>query len=125
MPARRLTDAEIERIAEMREGGATYSAIAAAIGCSESTVYWKCLAAGAEPPNRRQIKSKVLGPLVVSRNGYPVRRYTDDEDRRLLALEAEGRSNAEIGRLTGRRPHTVKARLMTLARHEALAEMSA
>ncbi len=56
------------------------------------------------------------------RNGHPVRRYSAEDDAKLLAMEAEGKRIAEMARALGRQSNSVRARLMTLARHEARAE---
>ena len=58
----------------------------------------------------------------MTRNGFAVRHFTPEEDDRLLALEAEGKTYTEIGRLMNRKPNSIRGRLMTLARREARAE---
>ena len=125
MAKRRLTETEIERLTELREQGLTLQAVAKRIGCSESTVYWQCLKLGVEPSKPRKLASDIVGPPVVVRGDHVVRRFTRDEDEKLLALEAEGLSETQIGRAIGRRYNSVRARLMTLARREARAEASA
>ena len=122
MPARRFNDAQREQMAERREAGQSYARIARAFGCSESNVYWICLALGADHPNAKPLSVEIRGPMVVLRNGHAVRRYTREEDARLLALEAEGNGDSAIGKILGRRPNSVRARLMTLARREARTE---
>jgi len=122
MPARRFTPEQHEQIAEMRERGASYGQIGLAIGCSESTAYWICLKYGADRPGAKPLAARALGPQVVIRKGREVRRYSAEDDARLLALEAEGKGDSEIGHIIGRRPNSVRARLMTLARHEARSE---
>lgn len=122
MAARRFTSEQHEAMAEMREAGRTYGQIALAFGCSESTAYWICLKLGADRPDAKPLAQRALGPEVVQRNGHAVRRYSAEEDAQLLALSAEGKGDSEIGRLIGRKPNSVRARLMTLARHEARSE---
>ncbi|MCJ2143678.1 hypothetical protein [Methylobacterium sp. E-066] len=122
MPGRRFTPEQHEQMAEMREKGRTYGQIALAFGCSESTAYWTCLRLGADRPGSRPLQSHAAGPEVVLRNGRPVRRYSAEEDAQLLALAEEGRGDSEIGHIIGRRPNSVRARLATLARHEARSE---
>lgn len=122
MASRRFTTEQHEGMAEMREAGRSYGQIALAFGCSESTAYWVCLKLGADRPNAKPLQPRALGPEVVQRNGHAVRRYSAEEDVQLLALAAEGKGESEIGRLMGRKPNSVRARLMTLARHEARTE---
>lgn len=122
MPARRFTPEQHEQMAEMREKGRTYGQIALAFGCSESTAYWICLKYGADRPGSQPLEPRARGPEVVQRNGRAVRRYSAEEDAQLLALASEGKGDSEIGKLIGRRPNSVRARLMTLARHEARSE---
>ena len=120
--ARRLSEHDIDRIVEMRERGETYALIARAIDCSESIVSWHCLRLGVEPPTPGLPSEGIRGPLVVERKGFTVRRYTEADDVQLLALEAEGLSNSEIGRRMGRQPNSVLGRLYTLARRQARRE---
>ncbi|MGV7034894.1 helix-turn-helix domain-containing protein [Methylobacterium symbioticum] len=122
MPARRLTPEQCEQIAALRETGMSYGRIARKFGCSESTVYWKCLALGAEPPSPQPLTARALGPAVAIRNGREIRRFTAEDDAKLLAMEAEGKRIADMARALGRQSNSVRARLMTLARHEARAE---
>lgn len=111
------TDDEIERIVEMREHGKAFTEIAEALGCSAGSVQYHCLRLGIERPGY------LRGPCnyrsaVVQRGDHVLRRFTASEDEQLLALEAEGLNVAEIGRAIGRRPNSVHARLMTLARRQ-------
>jgi len=122
MAARRFTDAQCEQMAERRESGQSYARIAHAFGCSASNVYWICLKLGADAPNAKPSPSQARGPMVVMRGEHAVRRFTADEDARMLALEAEGKGESEIGKLLGRRANSIRGRLMTLARREARTE---
>ncbi|MCC0807550.1 helix-turn-helix domain-containing protein [Methylobacterium sp. W2] len=125
MPARRLNPEDIERIIEMRERGRTYGVIARVLGCSESTVSYHCIRLAIDPPNPRRLPPMGGRPPVVMRNGHAVRAYTAEDDARILAMDAEGASDSEMGRALGRRAHSVRQRLMTLARREARAEACA
>lgn len=122
MPGRRLTPEQCEQIAALRETGLSYGQIARKFGVSTSTVYWKCLALGAEAPTARPLPRSAPGPAMVMRNGHQVRRYSAEDDAKLLAMEAEGKRIFEMARALGRQANSVRARLMTLARHEARAE---
>jgi hypothetical protein len=103
-------------MAAMRERGLSLGQIARAIGCSESWVNWKCLQMGADHPGAKELSNLTLGPAVC-KNG--TRRFTADEDAKIVALEKQGANPAQIGRQLGRSRGSVLARLMTLARHEA------
>ncbi|GEP09876.1 helix-turn-helix domain-containing protein [Methylobacterium gnaphalii] len=121
----RLTEADRERIATMREAGKSCGQIAAAIGCSISAVSWQCLRLGAEPPHPQRLKEVPTVPGSVRRGNHIVRRFTADEDAKLVELEAEGLTTAEISRRLGRPPNSVLGRIMTLARRDARMEASA
>ncbi|GJD92877.1 hypothetical protein [Methylobacterium iners] len=125
MPTRKLTDAELDRLVEMRERGKTHAVIARALGCSVSAVSYQCLRLGVETPKPPSVSIEIRGPLVTTRNGYMVRRFTPEDDAQILAMEAEQRSVSEIARHLGRQPHSVRQRLMTLARREARLEACA
>lgn len=110
----------LEQIAEMRERGLSCELIGRSVGISGEMVHWECLKHGIESPNT---KNKVLpqtcpGPIMMQRGDHVVRRYTPDEDRDLMALEAEGLTYSEIGRRMGRSRNSVHGRIMTLARQE-------
>lgn len=122
MAARRFTIEQHEGMAAMREAGRSYGQIALAFGCSESTAYWICLKLGADLPDAKPLQPRAAGPAVVQRGDHAVRRFTAEDDAQLLALASEGKGYSAIGKLIGRRPNSVRARLMTLARHEARSE---
>ena len=122
MPGRRFTDAQREQMAERREAGDSYAKIGRRFGYSASNVYWICLALGADHPKARLSPVTAPGPSVVQRGDHAVRRFSPDEDARMLALAAEGQGNAAIGKALGRPANSIRGRLMTLARREARAE---
>ena len=62
---------------------------------------------------------------VAFRGGHVVRRFTAFEDAEILRLAAEGVSRNRIAKQLGRRHNSIIGRLMTLARHDALAEARA
>jgi DNA-binding NarL/FixJ family response regulator len=103
----------------MREQGKTYGQIARAIKCSDSAVSWHCLRLGAESPkSKHQSWSGIKGPVLMKRGEFVVRRFTPEDDERLLQLEASGLRICEIARQLKRRHNSVKGRLMTLARRD-------
>lgn len=115
-----LSDAQIDQMADMREDGATYAAIAAhftAAGTAISwqTIAWQCLRLGIIAPNWTQDS---VGGGSWGRG----RSYTPEEDQQLLELEAQGLSRAAMAKALGRRPNSIAARLYTLARRDAVAE---
>lgn len=113
-----LTKQEIESIATDREVGMSLPAISAKYNCSQGSVAWHCLRLGADPPKAKPIDTRIRGPLVVQRGDHAVRRFTPEEDKRLIEFERRGLSDTEIGKKLGRRPNSIRGRLMTLARHE-------
>jgi transposase-like protein len=116
-----LTEEQGVRIVEMRERGMSCGAIARIVGISAGAVSWHCLKEGADPPGlaAKVIDTTIRGPEIVMRSGFPVRRFTPEDDRTLLALEASGLNYSEIARRLGRQPNSIRGRLYTLARHEA------
>lgn len=117
-----LTDEQIARIAELREKGIGYQCIANEIGCSVSTVQWQCLKEGVMPPGGCRSNLTDGKPLVIKRGNHVVRRFTADEDALIQALDIQGFTVATIAKRIGRKRHSVLLRLMTLARHDAIAE---
>lgn len=113
-----LTLAQHEAIADLRgEKGWTINRVAEHLGVSHGSVAYRCLIDGIERAGHR-FPPTPSGPMIVTRGVFQVRRFTPDEDKRLLALEAEGHSRAEIGRRLGRRANSIKGRLATLARQD-------
>ena len=119
MAARKLSPEQIEAAVEMRERGVSVGVIARRLGVSYGCVSWHCLKEAAEPPHGTRSWDAPRGPLVAARNGHTVRRFTPAEDAKLLQLEADGLSDAAIGRELSRRPNSIRGRLMTLARRDA------
>lgn len=122
MPARKYTDEQLDKAAEMRERGLSHAQIGKALGMSRGCVSWHCLRLGADSPKTCNSPFTDNRPMVMRRNGHVLQRFTEDEDRQLLKLEASGISIAQISRSLGRKPNSVKGRLMTLARRESRSE---
>jgi len=129
MSARRaLTDAQVDEACALREQGLTLPEIkrhfaAKGVNVSRGSLGWTCLVNGADlPVDRRQPRYIPNERTSVKRGAHVVRYFTEDEDRQLLALEAEGKSRAAIGRALGRPHNSIIGRLATLARREARAE---
>lgn len=109
----------IDTIADLREQrGWTIKRIADHLGCSQGAVSWQCLINGIEKPGEHKFAPPARPGAVCVRGGHEVKRFTVDEDKRLVALDAEGLSHSEMGRRLGRRPNSVRGRLATLARLE-------
>jgi IS30 family transposase len=112
---KKLTPAEIEKIGELRERNWTHAAIATEIGCSEGSVSWCCLREGFEPSKPYPLASgRPAAPY--QRSTGTVRPFTEEDDARLLAMEADGATESEIAKALGRRHNSIRGRLMTLAR---------
>ncbi|WP_368999728.1 hypothetical protein [Pseudophaeobacter sp. C1-32P7] len=104
----------------------SYAAIAERLGMSHGAVYWHCLRLGADSPKSQEHAPPVeRGPMIVCRSGHQVRRFTADEDRKLIEMEAAGLTASEMARRLNRKPNSVTGRLMTLARTEARKEATA
>lgn len=122
MPARKYSDEELNQAAEMRERGLSFRQIGHKLGMSPSAVSWHCLRLGADSPNTLGRIDTPKGPMVVSRLGHTVRRFSDAEDERMLAMEADGARVCDMARALDRTPQSIRGRLMTLARREARME---
>lgn len=119
---RRMTPAQAERCADLRERGWTFAAIAADIGFTISAVRWVCLRDGAEPPKPTALRPIPDKPAIFQRGDRAVRRFTSAEDARLLAMRQQGHTSYQIGAALGRKNHTILGRLATLARHAERSE---
>ena len=118
----RLTRAEIERIVELRERGRSEATIARLIGCSASAVSWALLREGVDIHQERPLAPVPTEPVVKLRGGFPVRLFTEADDERIAALEAEGLTVSQIARAMGRRNNSIIGRMRTLARRLGRAE---
>jgi len=121
-----LTRAEIDRIVTLRiEKGWSQARIAQSIGCSLGSVSWALLREGAERAGHTPIVTSIPSEATTYiRNGRPIRRFTEADDKVLLEAEAEGLTPTAIGRrfTPPRLPNTITGRLRTLARREARLE---
>jgi hypothetical protein len=126
MASRILTPDQIDRMADMRERGMTYSQIARILTAqgapvSMKTIQWWCLRVGAiAPPSAYRGTAGMV--RTYQRDGQDVLPFTPEEDARLLHLEATGKGHTEIARQMSRPRSSVIARLMRLARQEAMQE---
>lgn len=122
MPARRLTADQLAHAFAMRERGFTYGQIALRLDVSQGAIAWHCLKHGVESPRTTpSLSTGGAKPGAIERRGnHLVRRFTPEEDRMILAMEAAGHNRAAIGRACTppRAPNSITGRLMTLARHE-------
>lgn len=112
----RLTDEQRDQIAALRERGWSYERIGRKFGMSAKAISWHCLMLGAEPPKRWPLGDR--GPMTMARGNHTVRRFTPEEDRKLIELERAGKTYSQIGQAIGRRHNSVRGRLATLARRE-------
>ena len=118
-----LTEAQLDEMTDLREGGATLAAIAhhftaAGTAITATTIAWQCLRLGVVPPS--------YTPASLGRGcGGQGRPYLPEDDDRLLDLERQGLSKREMAKAMGRNRSSIIARLYTLARRDALAEQLA
>lgn len=110
-------------IAELRERGWSYERIASKFTISTGAVHYHCLKQGAVSPRTRPAAE---GPReFIASDGRRQRRFTPEEDARMLRLSAEGKSAWAIAGAIGRAYSSVTIRLMTLALHDMIAEEAA
>ena len=124
MAPRKYSDEQLTEAAELRETGMSCAAIAKRLGMSVGSVSWHCLRLGADSPNTTGNTSKPTGPMEVTRGDHVVRRFTESEDARLIEMERAGWRICDMAQALGRKPNSVRGRLMTLARHEARLEQA-
>lgn len=123
-----LDDEQVAEVCQLREAGWSLKRISLAmeqrgIAVSPGAIAWTCLRNGADlPARRRQTHSFSERTMVVKRGDHLVRRYTAEEDRQILEMEAAGASVASIGRRLGRKHNSILGRLAALARRQARSE---
>tara|TARA_R110000737_G_scaffold239142_2_gene251182 strand:+ start:6419 stop:6799 length:381 start_codon:yes stop_codon:yes gene_type:complete len=122
MPGRKYSDEQCNEAAVLREAGMSTAAIAKRLGMSSGAVYWHCLRLGADTPKASRPAAPKAGRMVVERSGHVVRRFSAEEDQKMLDMEGSGVRLSEIARTLGRKRNSVEGRLMTLARKEARSE---
>lgn len=124
MPARKVTPAMVERIAELREvRGWSFERIAQDIGLSRGAVQYRCLLEQIEPPRTPPKQSRM--PRSFLRGRHPVRGFTPAEDAILLERRTTGSTISALARSLHRKPNSIRGRLLTLARRAARTEESA
>lgn len=112
----------IEKMIEWREQGRSFAWIAKQLGVSRSAINWQCLKYGVEPPKRNWPLPAPCHMPVVKRGNHVVRRFTPDEDRKLIEWREQGMRVCDIGKRLGRKGNSITGRLYTLARHENVKE---
>lgn len=111
---KRMSKEKIDEILTLRGKGWSYQRLAEKFECSEGAIDYHCLKNGIEPPNGINLWNEPKH-LVIKRGNGVVRRFTPEEDEKLLKMNTTTRLK-EIGIALERRPSSVLARLCTLAR---------
>lgn len=114
----RLTAAQKEEIAQLRESGLPFSKIAKEIGCSVSATQWTCSVLGVEHPTKPYIVPPRDPDRISMRNGRPIRFFGPAEDAAVVEMSIAGGTPRAIGRALRRAPSSVLNRLRVLARRE-------
>lgn len=117
---KKVTDEMKDTIVNYREAGRSYAFIASKLDISVGTVEYWCLELGAESPKSAssELPQTSRGPAQFTRGGHVVRRFSPKEDAKLAEWREQNTSIAECARRLGRRPHSVRGRLMAIARQE-------
>lgn len=123
-PVTCLSEAQLDALCSYREAGRSIPWIARKLGISVKTADYHLRRLGVFPPGWK-MAAPVRTVSGYARGGHAVRYFTPEEDARLEALSAEGLSYCEIGRTLGRKPHSVRARLIALANRALLQEEAA
>jgi hypothetical protein len=126
-----LSQSQVQEITSLREmRGLSYRQLANRFACSESTIYYHCLYAGADKPGRPLVTCSVKPGAVEMRKNGIVRRYSEQEDAIMSRMRLDGCGFTEIARAIGvelgfkRKGHSIRARLAALARRQARMEWS-
>lgn len=120
MPRHRLDDDAIQRALEMREAGRSCLTIAKRLGVSKGAIHYQCLRHGVVSPRQHRTTAPVQPVAIVGPSGRVQRLFTQEEDERLLALEAQGMGYRAIAREMRRAYTSVRLRLLTIALREEL-----
>jgi IS30 family transposase len=122
--ARVLTPEKIDRAISLRRKSWSLAEIATDLGASVGAVRWQLLRNGEVDPPRPTARFPMvpIRPKTLVIGGRRVRRFTREEDARLLELESQGLGLSEIARRLGRKHNSVIGRLMTLAHHDSRKE---
>jgi hypothetical protein len=118
----KLTEEQWQDVAARYEAGEKPKALRAAYNISAGLMNWNMLRLGANPPGAKQLTQLAPGPMIVRRGNHVVRHFSGDEDRLIEQLATQGLSDTEIGHRSGRKPNSIRGRLMTLARQAARRE---
>lgn len=130
MPGKRiLSEEQLDEMACLREGGATYERISRhfarkGVTISANALHWQCLRMGADaPPEKRREGTQRTEPY--QRGSHVVRPFSPDDDAVLRVLDMQGFKVGVMARRLGRRENSIRGRLMTLARRDARQEDAA
>ena len=88
---------------------------------SAGAINWQCLVHGADTTRRLRGKH-TQASSTFQRGNHVVRPYSREDDALLLALEKQGLTYCAIARRMGRKPNSIRGRLLTLARRDARTE---
>lgn len=122
MAKRKMTPEKLERAIALRQKSWSVEAIAEELGISRGSVDWNLLKEGVDPPKPSRLHSVPTEPVMHQRGGHALRKFTVQEDARLLAMASAGRGYSDMAKALGRRPNSIRGRLLCLARREARQE---
>jgi hypothetical protein len=116
----KLTAAQVDEMAELREAGWSYQRLADRYGVSAGAMHYRCLVAGALSPRSRR---PTRGERRTHGHGFggTVRHFSEAEDSRLLQLARQGMKIDAIAAELGRARTSTRIRLLTLELKEELA----
>lgn len=122
---RTLTAGQIEQILAMREEGRTYGQIVRAVKCTRSAARYHCLQNGVDKPGNVRYLAAPAHAKEHHRGGHVVRRFSQEDDVLLRVLRMQGFGMPTIAKRMRRPYGSIRGRLLTLARQDAIREEAA
>lgn len=100
MKQRRMTPDALQQVIALRLKAWSVEEISKKFGFSRGCVKWHLLKEGVDPPKLMSApRSSPTVPVAIKRGRHVVRLFTAAEDTQLLALEAQGLTYVQIGKI--------------------------
>lgn len=121
---KKITAEQAVEIAELREAGWSYRRLGLRYDVTPGAIHYQCLRQGAVSPKSTGPDRRMAGRAIKTAAGIQ-RRFTPEQDARILALRDQGLNVREIAEREQRALTSVRIRLMTLALHDEMPAVAA